>query len=50
MIPLYIEEDSGTDYCIRWKLNLLALYLITCGWDIGVFVYPKRVRLVKEAV
>ena len=40
MIPLYVEEDIGTDYRIRWVLNPFALYLIACGWKMGIFVYP----------
>jgi len=40
MIPLYIQEELGTEYRVIWKLNLMAIYLLLCGWKIGTFIYP----------
>lgn len=51
MIPLYQKIDTGTDYATRWTLNPFALYLLNCGWQTGVFVYPgpeETLRLVKS--
>lgn len=45
MIPLYIKKDTGTDYKVRWELNLFALYLLARGWKVGIFVYPSRLTL-----
>ena len=44
MIPVYVEVDYGTDYRRRWKIDELALYLLACGWQLGLFVYPELRR------
>ncbi len=40
MIPLFEERLFGTDYRRRWGINVFALYLIACGWQVGYCVYP----------
>jgi len=45
MIPLFEKVNTGTGYTNRWQLNPLAVYLIKCGWSVGVFVYPEITTL-----
>ena len=45
MIPLYYKKDTGTDYQVCYELNQLALYLVACGWRVGLCVYPSNMEV-----